>query len=90
MNKSSNDNGANARDISDADPHGYAALALTESLIHSLVDNSIIDLAEANNIVSIAIDATQAIADYLPTTSDTIQQSIFLLTEIRHSLGNGD
>ena len=87
MTKSSNNNGAHSRHISDADAHGYAALTLTESLIHSLVDNSTISLAEANNVVSIAIDATQAVVDDLPAISDSLQQSIFLLTDIRHSLG---
>lgn len=87
MNKSSNDNSANFRNISAADAHGYAALALTESLIHSLVDNSTISLAEANNVVSIAIDATQAVVNDSPAIPASLQQSIFLLTDIRHSLG---
>lgn len=88
MNKFSSDNGAISPDISNADSHGYAALALTESILHSLVDNSIIDSAEANNVVSITIDATEAVADDLPTRPDSLERSISLLTDIRHSLGN--
>lgn len=86
MKRSNNDNSAISRDVKNADAHGYAALALTESLIHSLVEKSIIELAEADNVVSIAIDATQEVTDDLPNRTDCLKQSIFLLTDIKLSL----
>lgn len=86
MIRSNNDNSSFSRGLNNSDAPGYAALALTESLLHSLVDNSIINLAEADNIVSIAIDATQAAVDDLPTRTAFLKQSIFLLANIKRSL----
>ena len=87
MTKSNNDNEITPIELSAADPHGHAALQLTESLIHSLVDNATIDLAEATNVVSIAIDATEEQADDMPNRPASLEKSIALLTDIKHSLG---
>jgi hypothetical protein len=86
MKVSDNNNDA-ITDLSAVDPHGHAALQLTESLMHSLIDSSAIDLDEAKNIVSIAIDATEEQADNLPTRPQSLDESISLLTDIRHSMG---
>lgn len=90
MDQSISDDGVPHVDLSDADAHGHAALALTESLMHSLIDSSAIDLAEAQNAVSIAIDATVELADDLPTRPKALEQSISLLTNIKHSLGESE
>lgn len=74
-------------DLQKVDSHGYAALQLTESLIHSLIDNSIINLVEAQNVISIAIDATNEIGGDSDTRPATLDRSITLLSKIRHSLG---
>ena len=87
MENSSDNNNIISYDPSAADPHGHAALQLTESLMHSLVASSAINLAEAHNIVSIAIDATLEIADDKPARPESLEKSISLLTDIRHSLG---
>ena len=90
MNISGGNNDINAVDLNETDPHGHAALQLTESLMHSLIDSSTIDLAEAQNVVSIAIDATEEQADDLPTRPKSLEQSISLLTDIKHSLGHDE
>lgn len=74
-------------ELNAADPHGHAALQLTESLVHGLVENSTIDIAEAQDVVTIAIDATEEQADDLPTRPKSLEKSISLLNGIRHSLG---
>ena len=83
----SNDNGSDrAVDVSAADPHGHAALQLTESLMHSLIASSTIDLDEAQNLLSIAIDATEEQANDLLTRPASLEKSISLLNDIKHSL----
>lgn len=86
MTRSYNDNGSISGDFNNTDAHGHAALALADSLLHSLVDNSMVNLAEADNVVSIAVDATQVALDDLPMRPACLEQSIFLLTDIRRSL----
>ena len=89
MDSSGSDNHTPHRDLSNADSHGHAALLLTESLMQSLIDSSALALEEARNIVSIAIDATEELADELLTRPHSLERSISLLTDIRHSLGDG-
>lgn len=86
MDASNNDNDQIHGALGKADPHGHAALALVESLILSLVDRSVMDAAEARDVVSIAIDATEEIASELAIRPASLQRSISLLTDIRHSL----
>ena len=69
-----------------ADAHGHAALFLIESLILSLIDTSVICATEARNVVSVAIDATEKMAADISVRPASLQQSISLLTEIKHSL----
>ena len=87
MAKSNNGNDVRKHMLENADPHGHAALFLVESLIHSLVDNETINLAEAQNILEIAIDATYEIAGELSPQPASMLQAVSLLMNIRHSLG---
>lgn len=86
MNTSNHDNDQNSGPLGEADAHGHAALVLVESLILSLVDRSVMDANEAHDVVSIAIDATEEIAGDLDMPPASLQHSISLLTNIRHSL----
>lgn len=72
--------------VDNADAHGHAALALVESLILSLVDRSVMGADEARDVVSIAIDATEEIAGELAIRPASLEHSISLLANIRHSL----
>lgn len=72
--------------VDNADAHGHAALVLIESLILSLVDRSVMGADEARDVVSIAIDATEEIASELAIRPASLQHSISLLANIRHSL----
>lgn len=69
-------------DVSDA--HGHAALMLVESLIHTLIDRSVISASEAIDVVETAIDATQEMSDELKSAK--LDQSISLLSAISKSL----
>ncbi len=67
------------------DPHGQAALLLTESLIHALVDKKVLTLREVVEIVEIATDVEREIA--AATDGGTplrLQKS--LLAPLAHSL----
>lgn len=86
MDNTSNDNDLGHGALGKADAHGHAALVLVESLILSLVDRSVMDADEARDVVTIAIDATEEIAGDLAVRPASLQRSISLLAEIRHSL----
>lgn len=61
-----NDNNPHSSGMTDAmpDPHGQAALLLVESLIHALLERSIISIGEAIDVVetaaSVQIDVAEA------------------------------
>jgi hypothetical protein len=60
--------------LAEPDPYGQAALLLVESLIHGLVDRSVLTLAEAVDVVTVALDVKD--------------KSMELLDSIRVSLSN--
>jgi hypothetical protein len=72
----------------DPDPYGQAALLLVESLIHGLVARSTITLAEAVDIVTVALDVKDEIAFDLGDSPETKDKSLELLAAIRTSLSN--
>lgn len=69
------------------DPHGQAAMILVESLIHGLISRSVIQVADAIDVVTMAIDVKMEIAADLGVNQDTVDRSIGLLSAIRESLG---
>lgn len=71
-----------------ADAHGQAALLMTESLLHSLIANSILSVADAVEVVETAISAQKdAIAD-VGDPEGTIRRSLVLLQTISTSLSH--
>lgn len=68
------------------DSHGHAALMLVESLLHNLIERSIINVDDALDVVATAIDATDAIADDFPARPPELERSISLLSAISQSL----
>jgi hypothetical protein len=86
----SNDNDAaraRAR-LPEPDAHGQAAMLLTESLLHGLIARDLITVRDAVEIVEVAAEVKEAIADDLGDSPDTMQRSLALLGSIRVSLTN--
>lgn len=84
MDRLSNNNNASHSLFDVSDAHGHAALMLVESLIHTLIDRSVINASEAIDVVGTAIDATQELSDELKSAE--LDRSISLLTAISQSL----
>lgn len=68
------------------DAHGQAALLLVESLIHALIARSVINVEEAIEVVDIAADVKEDIAEALGEPPATLRQSLKLLQNIAGSL----
>ena len=67
-----------------ADPHGQAAILLTETLIHALITRRIIDVAEAVEIVESAAEVGAAVTSDGVVATDVSATGI--LTAIAASL----
>lgn len=68
------------------DAHGQAAILLVESLIHGLVERSIISTGDAIDIVEAAAEVKVDIATDIGESAGTMQRSLDLLTGISDSL----
>ena len=68
------------------EPYGYAAMLLVESLIHGLIANSSLTVAQAIEIVQIAAEVKQDTADDVGDTAATLRKSLHLLDSIARSL----
>lgn len=80
---STNDNHS-ARDRSSPEPCGHAAMLLVESLIHGMVDQSLITVADAVEIVDIAKEV--GAEDYADSSSTPSPSTVALLTKLGQSL----
>jgi hypothetical protein len=83
-----NDNQVTSRTAGQEGPDadGQAALLLVESLIHALIAASVISLQEAVEVVDIAADVKEDIAESLGDSPATLSQSLTLLQTISDSL----
>lgn len=68
------------------DPHGQAAMLLVESLIHALVENKVISLELAIEVVDLATEVKEAIADNLGDSPEALAKSLGLLNGLSRSL----
>jgi len=68
------------------DAHGQAAILLVESLIHGLVERSIISTGDAIDIVEAAAEVKVDIATDIGESEGTMLRSLNLLTGISDSL----
>lgn len=84
----SNDNDACPPSASPSvpDAHGQAALLLVESLMHGLVERSVITVADAVEIVDAAADVKAEIAVDLGEPEETEDRALNLLSAISQSL----
>lgn len=74
--------------IGTPDAHGEAALLLVESLIHGLIERSVLSPAQAVEVIDIAADASVEIADQRGETL-TLAEPHALLGYIAHGLRSG-
>lgn len=80
------------RSLRTPDPHGEAALLLVESLIHGLIAKSLLKDVEAIEIIDIAAEVREALADHDnadATTPDTPSALLTVMSDsLRLGLGN--
>lgn len=81
-----NETNDNARVGAAADAHGHAALLLAESLLHGLLARNVIEIADAVEIVAVATEVTQEIADGGHDAPGALARSQTLLEAIGRSL----
>lgn len=70
------------------DPHGRAAMLLSESLIHTLIAQSVLSVADAIEVVDTAVEVQQDAFDHLGDSHGTIQKTIVLLQAVSRSLSH--
>lgn len=83
------DKGESARadaDRREPDAHGRAALLLVESLIHALIEKSVLTVGEAVEVLEIAVEVNTEIAADQEGTSAMTLKSLHLLEVIGRSL----
>jgi hypothetical protein len=68
------------------DAHGHAAMLLVESLIHGLIARKVIAVADAVEIVDIAVEVKTDIAGDLGDSPANLRKSLGLLQAISASL----
>lgn len=67
------------------DAHGQAALLLTESLIHVMVDKAILTVAEAVEVVTTAAEVKVEVAKAAGESEGRMQESLLLLAKMAAS-----
>ncbi len=72
------------------DAHGQAALLLAESILHALVDTSVISNAEAIDVVTHATEVKREVATAAGESIGRMQQSLDLLERMTASFESDD
>ena len=72
--------------LREPDAHGQAAMLLVESLIHGLVERSVISVPDAIGIVEAAAEVKSEIAEDLGESPETLNRSLHMLAAISDSL----
>lgn len=76
----------NAAAVHGPDAHGQAALLLVESLIHGLLERRLITVADAVEIVDVAVEVKADIGGDLGDSPANLRKSLSLLAAISSSL----
>lgn len=71
--------------VREPDAHGQAALLLTESLIHTLVENSAITNDQAIEVIRIAAEVKVEVATAAHESNGRMQESLSLLSKMASS-----
>lgn len=72
--------------LPEPDAHGQAAMLLVESLIHGLIDRSLITVADAIDVVEVAAEVKADVAAELGDSPETMRRSLGMLAAISDSL----
>lgn len=88
MSPSSNDNGALPPAAIVAEAHGQAAILLVESLIHGLIERSVLSVADAVSIIETAADISREMALAGDVVPASVGGSIKILEAMIRSLGH--
>lgn len=70
------------------DAHGQAAMLLVESLMHGLIARRVISVADAIEVVEVASEVKEEVADDLGDSPETMRKSLAILSSVRLSLKN--
>ena len=70
------------------DPHGRAALLLVESLLHTLIERSALNVEDVLDVITVAIDANEELAADRGELEDPADQTTVVLSAILHSLSH--
>jgi hypothetical protein len=79
------DDGPALRADREPDAHGQAALLLTESLIHTLVENSAITNGQAIEVIRTAAEVKVEVATAAHESTGRMQESLALLSKMASS-----
>jgi len=79
------DNGPKLPTVPEPDAHGQAALLLTESLIHTLVESSAITNVQAIELIRIAAEVKVEVATAAHESKSRMQESLALLSKMANS-----
>jgi hypothetical protein len=79
------DDGRELPAVREPDAHGQAALLLTESLIHTLVENSAITNVQAIDLIRIAAEVKVEVATAAHESKGRMQESLALLSKMASS-----
>ena len=71
--------------INEPDAHGQAALLLTESLLHALVENATLSNADAIGVIRTAVEVKVEVASAAHESKARMQESLTLLTRMAAS-----
>ena len=69
------------------DAHGQAALLLTESLIHVLIERGVLTNADAVGVVQMAAEVKVDVAEAAGESKARMRESVALLARMANSLG---
>lgn len=87
MPSSSSGDGGALRIPIEPDAHGQAALLLTESLLHTLVENGMLTPDQAVSVVRTAVEVKVEVATLAGESATRMNASLDLLNRIAQSLG---
>jgi hypothetical protein len=79
------DNNPRPTAVLEPDAHGQAALLLTESLIHTLVENSALTNVQAIDLIRIAAEVKVEVATAAHESNGRMQESLALLSKMASS-----
>lgn len=71
--------------VVEPDAHGQAALLLAESILHALVDTSVMTNAEAITVVTAATEVKREVATAAGESTGRMQESLDLLSRMSAS-----